>query len=110
VKAFRAPDGGVTCSGPRTTARGWSAVRRACAFRRDPKVMEQWLPEIVKVDATGCRSRWHRALPSAERSSTTEGYLGVSTRDRGYLFFVISSPVRRLLRGRDEAGADLGRA
>ncbi len=93
MKAFRAADGSVNLFRPthhcERMARG---APRLCMPPVDPKLMQTWLTQLVKVDADWVPSSAGTSLYIRPTMIASEGFLGVRPATK-YLFFVISSPV-----------------
>ena len=93
MKAFRAADGTVNLFRPahhcERMARG---APRLCIPPVDPKLMQAWLTQLVKVDSEWVPTSAGTSLYIRPTLIASEGYLGVRPATR-YLFFVICSPV-----------------
>ena len=93
MKAFRAADGGVNLFRPaHHCVRMGLGAPRLCMPSVDPKLMQDWVTQLVKVDQAWVPSSAGTALYIRPTLIATEGFLGVRPATR-YTFFVISSPV-----------------
>lgn len=93
MKAFRANDGGVNLFRPaHHCARMERGAPRLCMPAVDPKRMQEWITELVKVDESWVPNAAGTSLYIRPTLIATEGYLGVRPATR-YTFFVITSPV-----------------
>ncbi len=93
LKAFRTADGGVSLFRPEHhCARMQRGAPRLCMPSVEPKLMQAWASQLVKVDEAWVPSSAGTALYLRPTLIATEGYLGVRPASR-YTFFIISSPV-----------------
>src|SRR4051812_41344145 len=93
MKAFRAADGTVNLFRPaHHCQRMTRGAPRLCIPAVEPKLMEQWLTQLVKVDQEWVPTSAGISLYIRPTLIASEGYLGVRPATR-YLFFVITSPV-----------------
>jgi len=93
LKAFRTADGGVSLFRPEHhCARMQRGAPRLCMPSVEPKLMQAWASQLVKVDEAWVPSSAGTALYLRPTLIATEGYLGVRPALR-YTFFIISSPV-----------------
>ncbi len=93
LKAFRMADGGVSLFRPsHHCARMERGAPRLCMPSVEPRLMQAWASQLVKVDEHWVPTSAGTALYLRPTLIATEGYLGVRPASH-YTFFIISSPV-----------------